>query len=95
LARVRLGLKVRSRARSDDILAVTATPKEERGIEPWVGWKKRASLGFVLNPPSGLSVATIVGLGFVLGLLHGATPDEHTWPITFSYAVGSFTTSEG
>ncbi|MGH8014526.1 MAG: hypothetical protein ACREQ4_18710 [Candidatus Binataceae bacterium] len=26
---------------------------------------------------------------FVLGLLHGVLPDEHTWPITFSYAIGS------
>lgn len=25
---------------------------------------------------------------FVFGLLHGVLPDEHTWPITFSYAVG-------
>jgi hypothetical protein len=26
---------------------------------------------------------------FLLGLLHGIVPDEHTWPITFSYAIGS------
>jgi hypothetical protein len=25
---------------------------------------------------------------FLFGLLHGILPDEHTWPITFSYAVG-------
>jgi sulfite exporter TauE/SafE len=25
---------------------------------------------------------------FALGLLHGVLPDEHTWPITFSYAIG-------
>lgn len=25
---------------------------------------------------------------FLLGLLHGVLPDEHTWPITFSYAIG-------
>jgi hypothetical protein len=25
----------------------------------------------------------------LLGLLHGILPDEHTWPITFSYAIGS------
>jgi sulfite exporter TauE/SafE len=24
----------------------------------------------------------------LLGLLHGILPDEHTWPITFSYAIG-------
>ncbi len=26
---------------------------------------------------------------FGLGMLHGVIPDEHTWPITFSYSVGS------
>lgn len=25
---------------------------------------------------------------FLLGLLHGIIPDEHTWPITFSYTLG-------
>jgi hypothetical protein len=24
---------------------------------------------------------------FLFGLLHGILPDEHTWPITFSYAI--------
>lgn len=28
---------------------------------------------------------------FGLGLLHGVVPDEHTWPITFAYSVGSTT----
>jgi sulfite exporter TauE/SafE len=32
---------------------------------------------------------------FVFGLLHGILPDEHTWPITFSYAVGGATGKEG
>ena len=27
--------------------------------------------------------------------MHGITPDEHTWPITFSYAVGSYSTRRG
>ena len=26
---------------------------------------------------------------FVLGALHAVVPDEHTWPITFSYSVGT------
>jgi hypothetical protein len=39
--------------------------------------------------------ATTIITSFVLGLLHGATPDEHTWPITFSYAVGSYSTKGG
>ncbi|HKS59911.1 MAG TPA: hypothetical protein VJS68_03945 [Thermoplasmata archaeon] len=26
-----------------------------------------------------------------LGMLHGLIPDEHTWPITFAYSVGSAT----
>jgi len=29
-----------------------------------------------------------LGYSFLLGLLHGVLPDEHTWPITFSYAIG-------
>ena len=32
---------------------------------------------------------------FLLGIVHGITPDEHTWPITFSYAVGSYSTRKG
>jgi hypothetical protein len=32
---------------------------------------------------------------FLLGLVHGITPDEHTWPITFSYAVGGYSTWRG
>ncbi len=29
------------------------------------------------------------------GLLHGLLPDEHTWPITFSYAIGNATGKQG
>ncbi|MDA8422383.1 MAG: sulfite exporter TauE/SafE family protein [Nitrospiraceae bacterium] len=29
------------------------------------------------------------------GLLHGILPDEHTWPITFSYAIGGASGREG
>jgi len=32
---------------------------------------------------------------FFFGLLHGVLPDEHTWPITFSYALGSSTGRQG
>ena len=28
---------------------------------------------------------------FALGMLHGVVPDEHTWPITFAYSVGTTT----
>lgn len=28
---------------------------------------------------------------FGLGILHGVIPDEHTWPITFAYSVGTTT----
>lgn len=28
---------------------------------------------------------------FALGMLHGVIPDEHTWPITFAYSVGTTT----
>ncbi len=34
-------------------------------------------------------------MSFILGIVHGITPDEHTWPITFSYAVGSGTVEGG
>ena len=53
------------------------------------------SLSFILNPPQGLTIPVILLLGFILGLLHGATPDEHTWPITFSYSVGSYSSRGG
>ena len=53
----------------------------------WVYW--------LLNPPQNLSLGTILIISFILGLLHGATPDEHTWPITFSYAVGKYSTRGG
>lgn len=32
---------------------------------------------------------------FLLGLVHGITPDEHSWPVTFSYAVGGHSTRRG
>jgi hypothetical protein len=32
---------------------------------------------------------------FLLGMLHGILPDEHTWPITFSYAIGGASGREG
>ena len=52
-------------------------------------------IDFLLNPPQHLPLSTILLVSFVLGLLHGATPDEHTWPITFSYAVGKYSTRGG
>jgi len=32
---------------------------------------------------------------FLFGLLHGILPDEHTWPVTFSYAIGGASGREG
>ncbi len=32
---------------------------------------------------------------FLFGLLHGILPDEHTWPITFSYAIAGWSGKEG
>ncbi len=32
---------------------------------------------------------------YLLGIIHGITPDEHTWPITFSYSVGSYSAKKG
>ncbi|MHB1907462.1 MAG: hypothetical protein ACYCQJ_01170 [Nitrososphaerales archaeon] len=52
-------------------------------------------LSALLNPSSGLGVGIILLIAFVLGTLHGVTPDEHTWPITFSYSIGSYSTRGG
>ncbi|MFB3881575.1 MAG: sulfite exporter TauE/SafE family protein [Armatimonadota bacterium] len=35
-----------------------------------------------------MAAPLIIGYSFLLGMLHGILPDEHTWPITFSYAIG-------
>ncbi|MFQ1021087.1 hypothetical protein [Tardisphaera saccharovorans] len=46
------------------------------------------------NPhPTTLELALITA--YLLGIVHGITPDEHTWPITFSYSVGTFSTKGG
>jgi hypothetical protein len=47
------------------------------------------------NPSHVSGIAAIIVVAFLLGLIHGITPDEHTWPITFSYAVGSYSTKKG
>ena len=38
---------------------------------------------------------TAIAYSFFFGLLHGILPDEHTWPITFSYAIGGGSGKEG
>jgi hypothetical protein len=53
------------------------------------------NLSFILNPPTGLTLTEIIVISFLLGMMHGATPDEHTWPITFSYAIGKYSTKSG
>lgn len=45
--------------------------------------------------PTHLSLALIIPTAVLLGMLHGVTPDEHTWPITFSYSVGSYSSKGG
>ncbi len=47
------------------------------------------------DPHIGLAVGSVLATAFFLGLVHGITPDEHTWPITFSYAIGSYSTRRG
>nr|KJR72851.1 MAG: hypothetical protein TU35_09350 [Thermoproteus sp. AZ2] len=54
-----------------------------------------AFLNALFNPPRGLPLADILLISLFLGMLHGITPDEHTWPITFSYAVGEYSTKGG
>lgn len=43
------------------------------------------------HPDVGVALLTAL----LLGLVHGVIPDEHTWPITFSYAMGSYSTRRG
>lgn len=47
------------------------------------------------DPHIGMAVGTAVLIALLLGMVHGITPDEHTWPITFSYAIGSYSTRKG
>ncbi len=52
-------------------------------------------LNDLLAPHAGISVGAALLTAFLLGLLHGVTPDEHTWPITLSYALGGFSSRRG
>lgn len=45
--------------------------------------------------PTDVGLISALGISYLLGIVHGATPDEHTWPITFSYSVGSYSTKGG
>ena len=47
------------------------------------------------DPQMGLAIGSVIVTAFLLGMVHGITPDEHTWPITFSYAIGSYSTRKG
>ncbi len=47
------------------------------------------------DPQVGMAVWAVLGTAFLLGMIHGVTPDEHTWPITFSYAVGGYSSRAG
>lgn len=46
-------------------------------------------------PTPGVGLGTALATAFLLGMVHGITPDEHTWPITYSYAIGSYSTRRG
>ena len=47
------------------------------------------------SPHAGLALWTVMATALLLGMVHGVTPDEHTWPITFSYAVGGYSSRAG
>jgi len=51
--------------------------------------------GINLWDPTHVTITVDLLTAFLLGILHGITPDEHTWPITFSYAVGGYSTRRG
>ncbi|MCL4392830.1 hypothetical protein M1145_01665 [Patescibacteria group bacterium] len=42
-----------------------------------------------------MSIILLLLYSLFLGIVHGITPDEHTWPITFSYAIGTFSVKKG
>ncbi|OBS09661.1 hypothetical protein [Acidihalobacter prosperus] len=46
-------------------------------------------------PSAGLNVGPALMTAFMLGIVHGITPDEHTWPITYSYAIGGYSSRRG
>ena len=45
--------------------------------------------------PGHMDLGMTLLTALLLGMVHGITPDEHTWPITFSYAVGGYSTRSG
>jgi hypothetical protein len=45
--------------------------------------------------PQNVDIASALVIAYLLGIVHGVTPDEHTWPITFSYSVGTFSSKGG
>ena len=51
--------------------------------------------GINLWDPTHVSFTVDLLTAFLLGIVHGVTPDEHTWPITFSYAIGGYSTVRG
>ena len=42
-----------------------------------------------------MTPAGLLAYSFLYGMLHGLLPDEHTWPITFSYAIGGTSGRQG
>ncbi len=47
------------------------------------------------NPTGHLALPVLLVTSLLLGMVHGVTPDEHTWPITFSYSIGSYSAKGG
>ena len=42
-----------------------------------------------------MTPAVALAYSFFYGIVHGLLPDEHTWPITFSYALGGASGRQG
>jgi hypothetical protein len=53
------------------------------------------SLFWAIAEARRMSAITLLVYCFAFGMLHGILPDEHTWPITFSYAIGGASGSAG
>ncbi|MGH7040459.1 MAG: hypothetical protein ACREE1_20255, partial [Stellaceae bacterium] len=70
-----------------------AVPELPRGAR--TGRGAGMTLAIDLWNPSHATFAGALATAFLLGIVHGVTPDEHTWPITFSYAIGGYSTRRG
>ena len=73
------------------------TAQTSSGGSPQSRVRQRYRVLLMINlwDPQATSLGLVLLTAFLLGVIHGVTPDEHTWPITFSYAIGGYSTRRG